>query len=68
MAKSNARKKRDKLIREGKQNPEMHRGLYALADLRTRKTKTKTEKQFQMKHKGRLSQDFHEDHRLFLFC
>lgn len=55
MSKSKARKLRDRMIREGKRNPSDNRGIYALADLRTRKTKTKQQKKMQNKHKGRLS-------------
>lgn len=67
MSKSNARKHRDRLIREGKRNPSDKRGIYALADLRTRKTKTKLQKKMQNKHKGRLSGYEHADNRP-LFC
>ncbi|TCP24531.1 hypothetical protein EV207_12430 [Scopulibacillus darangshiensis] len=59
MTKSRARKIREKRIQEGRRNPSADRGIYALADLRTRKTKTKMEKLYQHKHKGRLSN--HED-------
>jgi len=62
MAKSTAKKQREKLIREGKLNPEMNRGIYVLADMRTRKTKTKQEKLNQTKHKKRLS-DYSQDGR-----
>lgn len=44
MAKSNAKKSREKMVREGKRNPETSRGVYALTDLRTKTTKTKQEK------------------------
>ncbi|WP_026678317.1 hypothetical protein [Fictibacillus gelatini] len=66
MAKSDARKKRDRLVREGKRNPIENRGVYALADLRTRKTKTKAEMLQQQKHKGRLS-FYDEDNRPYFF-
>lgn len=62
MAKSAAKKQREKLIREGKLNPEMNRGIYVLADMRTRKTKTKQEKLNQTKYKKRLS-DYSQDGR-----
>jgi hypothetical protein len=41
MAKSKARKHREKLVREGIRNPENSRNPFAFADLRSRKTKTK---------------------------
>lgn len=62
MAKSVAKKQREKLIREGRINPEINRGVYVLADMRTRKTKTKQEKLNQMKHKKRSS-DYSQDSR-----
>lgn len=69
MAKSSARKKREKLVREGRRNPVDNRGVYALADLRTRKTKTKIEMLRKEKHKGRLSSQvfYDEDKRPFSF-
>lgn len=66
MGKSLARKKREKLIREGRRNPADGRGIYILEDLRTRMTKTKAEKVNQCKHKGRLSH-YDEDNRPFYF-
>ncbi|MDN4075550.1 uracil phosphoribosyltransferase [Fictibacillus sp. CENA-BCM004] len=63
MSKSKARKQRERLIREGRRNPLDDRGSYTLIDLRTRKTKTKTEKLNQQKHKGRLSDLQHPDKR-----
>jgi hypothetical protein len=51
MSKSKARKLRDKLIREGKRNPELSRSSFAMLDLNTRRTKTKQEKLNQIKHK-----------------
>ncbi|MBM7542254.1 hypothetical protein [Amphibacillus cookii] len=54
MAKSKARKTREKLVREGYRDPAKNRGIYALGDLRTRKRKTKHEKQYQNKY-GELS-------------
>ncbi|AWB43826.1 hypothetical protein DCC85_06025 [Paenibacillus sp. CAA11] len=43
MAKSAARKQRDKLVREGKRNPADSRSMFAAIDLRSRTTKTKKE-------------------------
>ncbi|MED1790403.1 MULTISPECIES: uracil phosphoribosyltransferase [Brevibacillus] len=65
MAKSSARKHRDKMIREGKRNPELHRSIFALVDMTQRRTKTKAEKLKQQKHKRPLS--FQSDDGLF-FC
>lgn len=44
MAYSEAKKKRRKLEREGKRNPDLGRGVFALLDLNTKKTETKKEK------------------------
>ncbi|MFF2875208.1 hypothetical protein ACFVR2_02680 [Gottfriedia sp. NPDC057991] len=51
MSKSKARKLREKLVREGKRNPELSRSSFAMLDLNTRRTKTKQEKLNQVKHK-----------------
>ncbi|PKR82756.1 hypothetical protein [Heyndrickxia camelliae] len=66
MSKSKA-KKSEKLVREGKRNPSENRGIYALTDMRTRKTKTKKELLSQVKHKGRLSYKIFQDGSLFYF-
>ncbi|MGG4493549.1 hypothetical protein [Brevibacillus reuszeri] len=55
MAKSSARKQREKLEREGKRNPDQNRSIFAFADLRSKQTKTKTEKLRQQKHKRSYS-------------
>ena len=55
MAKSKAKKMREKLIREGNRNPSLNRGVYVMVDMKTRKTKTKQGKINQQKHKKRLS-------------
>jgi hypothetical protein len=54
LAKSTARKLRDKQVREGKLNPEMLRSPFAKADLRTRMTKSKQERLNSSKHKNLL--------------
>lgn len=41
MAKSSAKKVRDKAVREGTRNPECNRSPFVFSDMRTRKTKTK---------------------------
>lgn len=51
MGKSKARKLREKLIREGKRNPELSKSSFSMLDLSTRRTKTKQEKLNQVKHK-----------------
>ncbi len=67
MTKSKAKKQREKLLREGKRDPVLNRGTYALADMKTRLTKTKHEKVNQVKHKKRLSdQDEHGTDGRFL--
>src|SRR5699024_1828830 len=50
MAKSRARKIREKRVREGKRNPANDRGSYVFADMQTRKTKTKNEIMYQDKY------------------
>ncbi|MED1201655.1 hypothetical protein [Heyndrickxia acidicola] len=54
MAKSKVKKSRNKLEREGVRNPELNRGIFAMADMRTRTTKTKKDKMNQIKYKNRL--------------
>jgi hypothetical protein len=53
MSKSKALKQREKLVREGRLNPEINRSPYAQLDLRTRQTKTKKDQLYRMKHKNR---------------
>jgi len=55
MAQSQAKKHRQKLIREGKRSPELSRSPFALQDLRTRKTKTKQEQLHRPKYKNHAS-------------
>jgi len=57
LAKSKAKKLREKLAREGNLNPEAKRGNYVHADMRTRMTKTKKDHLYQFKHKNHHSQD-----------
>lgn len=70
MAKSKAKKYREKLEREGKRNPENGRGVYALANLTTKKTKTKQEKLQQLYKKERQSRylDDRGEKSFFYFC
>ncbi|KAA0549961.1 hypothetical protein FZW96_01015 [Bacillus sp. BGMRC 2118] len=55
MAKSKAKRLREKLEREGIRNPELSRSPFAFSDLRTRKTKTKKEILYRSKHKNHHS-------------
>ena len=57
MAKSKARKIREKLVREGKRNPEGNRNPFAFADMRTRKSKTKKDYLYQNKYKNHSLND-----------
>lgn len=59
MAKSKAKKYREKLEREGRRNPENSRVSWAI-DPTERKTKTKTEKirQMEKQENSRLKRDF----------
>ncbi|MEH7117067.1 hypothetical protein V7128_06530 [Neobacillus vireti] len=55
MAKSKAKKLRDKLAREGKMNPAAKRSPFVFADMKTRTTKTKKDHLYQFKHKNHQS-------------
>ncbi|WP_080845830.1 hypothetical protein [Cytobacillus gottheilii] len=66
MAKSSAKKKREKLIREGRRNPEESRSPFASADMRTRRTKTKDETLYRIKHKNHSLDDHHDGSFLFI--
>jgi hypothetical protein len=69
MAKSKAKKLREKLAREGKRNPENGRGAYALANLTTKMTKTKKEKLNQLYKKERQSRyGMDRENVVLLFC
>ncbi|EUJ58841.1 hypothetical protein [Listeria fleischmannii] len=50
MAKSKAKKYREKLVREGRLNPEIKRSPFHTLDLTTRKTKTKKDVLYQNKN------------------
>ncbi|MBS4217594.1 hypothetical protein KHA96_04605 [Bacillus sp. FJAT-49711] len=52
MASSKAKKHRQKLAREGRRNPDNNRSPFALSDMRTRKTKTKKDRLYTIKHKN----------------
>ncbi|GAA0133371.1 hypothetical protein YSY43_02110 [Paenibacillus sp. YSY-4.3] len=68
MAKSKAKRMRDKLTREGRRNPELGRSLFAAADLRTRKTKTKQELLHQNKHRRKNLISYNGDDGSFLLA
>ncbi|MEH6987771.1 hypothetical protein [Cytobacillus firmus] len=57
MAKSSAKKVREKAVREGKRNPECNRSPFVFSDMHTRKTKTKKEQLYRNKHKNRHSDE-----------
>ena len=61
MARSHAKKKRLKLMREGRMNPEDSRSPFAELDLSTRMTKTKKGIQYRRKHKNRLPNHWDSD-------
>ncbi len=72
MAKSKARKLRDKIVREGLRNPMANRSVFANEEMykimATKKTKTKKEKLNQTKHKKRLSSTgYSEDNRFYYY-
>ncbi|MBS4199228.1 hypothetical protein KHA93_06115 [Bacillus sp. FJAT-49732] len=56
MSFSKAKKQRQKLAREGRRNPADSRSPFAFADMRTRKTKTKKDRLYKIKHKNHASQ------------
>lgn len=69
MAKSRARKMREKRVREGRIDPVINRGIYALADLSTKRSKTKQETLYQNKYGELSSIDKNQrDESSFLFA
>jgi hypothetical protein len=57
MAKSKAKKYREKLEREGLRNPESSRSQFAFVDMSTRMTKTKKDVLYHCKHKNHFSKE-----------
>ncbi|WML41001.1 hypothetical protein RCG19_04885 [Neobacillus sp. OS1-2] len=57
MAKSKAKKLREKLARAGKRNPDAKRSGFSFTDMRTRMTKTKKDHLYQFKYKNHQSND-----------
>lgn len=56
VAKSKAKKLREKLNREGRMNPSEKRSPFVFTDMRTRTTKTKKDHLYQFKHKNHHSE------------
>ncbi|MFB6467184.1 hypothetical protein ACE38V_10185 [Cytobacillus sp. Hz8] len=67
MAKSQAKKLRAKLVREGKRNPADNRSPFVYTDMRTRKTKTKKDYLYQKKHKNHLTDNVKDGSCVF-YC
>ncbi len=65
MAKSAAKKMRDKAVREGKRNPVLNRSPFAYTDMQTRKTKTKKDKLYRCKYRNRFSDSDGKDGSFF---
>ncbi|MFD1848546.1 hypothetical protein [Oceanobacillus bengalensis] len=61
MAKSKARKLRQKRVREGRLDPQINRSPFAQLDLRTKRTKTKKDHLYRAKHKNRNPQILEND-------
>ncbi|MCR2822849.1 hypothetical protein [Lederbergia panacisoli] len=57
MASSKAKKQRQKIAREGRRNPADNRSPFAFTDMRTRRTKTKKDQLYTIKHKNHDSQN-----------
>ncbi|SDP97003.1 hypothetical protein SAMN05216565_12420 [Litchfieldia salsa] len=66
MGKSRAKRTREKIVREGKRNPEQSRSEYVYADLRTRVTKTKKDQLYRIKHKNQYSKKRDNDSFCFI--
>ncbi|WHY85222.1 hypothetical protein QNH39_21790 [Neobacillus novalis] len=65
MAKSRAKKLREKLTREGQMNPVVKRSPFVFTDMRERTTKTKKDHLYQFKHKNHQSADGNDGSFLF---
>lgn len=61
MAKSAAKKMREKAVREGKRNPECNRSPFVFTDMRSRITKTKKDYLYRSKHKNLNSEEGRRD-------
>lgn len=69
LAQSKAKKIRQKLVREGRRNPEESRSPFALADLRSRTTKSKVEmlNSHKYRSKNKNHDSFYGDDGSFYF-
>lgn len=72
MAKSKAKKQREKLEREGRLNPEIKRSLYTARpieqlSLHTRRTKTKKDHMYKQKYKNTSNWNGEGDSCIFYF-
>jgi hypothetical protein len=67
MSRSKAQKTRQKLLREGRLNPEINRSPFAKLDLQTRKTKTKKDYLYRTKHKKNRYPGKPENDSFFIF-
>lgn len=68
MAKSKAKKLRERLTREGRMNPEAKRSPFGFTDMRTRTTKTKKDHLYQFKHMNHHSQEGNDGSFYFEYC
>ena len=68
MAKSKAKKFREKIEREGKRNPELSRSPFAFADLRSRKTKNMKDILYRCKHRNQSPDDGYGGYGSFYFA
>lgn len=66
MGKSNALRKREKQVREGRRDPENGRSPFAKFDLQTRKTKNKEDIIYKNKHKNRDPRHWEDDSCLIM--
>jgi hypothetical protein len=57
LAKSKAKKIREKIVREGKRNPETSRSPFVFTDMRTRRTKTKKDYLYRNNRKNHSSHE-----------
>lgn len=66
MSKSESKKHRDKLKREGGRDTELSRSPFAFSDMRTRKTKTKKDVLYHNKYKNQFSKEDGRDGSFYL--
>jgi hypothetical protein len=65
LAKSKAKKMREKIVREGRRNPETSRSPFIFVDMRTRKTKTKKDYLYRDNKKNHSSHEGNDGSFLF---